>query len=379
MADKGQYLTAVDLGASKVGAVVCAIDGRMLGISASRIPGWPGKNFDPGGISTALHSALTDACGMAGVRPPRRIWVSVSGARLSCQTVKNTVKVAAADHTVTPADLKRAAGAPAIGEFILEKCLTHTSLDGRDFLEDPIGKRGTRLEVSVLFMQLERGQPAELKRLLEMNRLEAYGFVAGDLAGAAVLTPAEKEIGSALFNLGASHTSVMVFARGGLRHYADVPLGGIHVTKDLAVALGLPIERAEELKIGAARAGEIGPSPMRERAITARVCEILEMARRELERAGWYGRLPGGCVLTGGGALMTGLADLAAQVLTGPIRIGLPLFGAGQEITASPVYATLLGLPEMLRQRAGGGQQKRFLPKEVGRWRSKWPPCNSPA
>ena len=242
-------------------------------------------------------------------------------------------------------------------------------------LEDPSGRKGRRLEANVLAVEAEPWRDDELRRAVALAGLECQGFIAGTLAAASVLASAEKEIGTAILDCGAVHTSVVVYARGAPRHLATVSLGGMHITRDLAVATGLPIARAEMLKIETQHAGkETGAiETLAGRVMAARIGEILEKVQAELARAGWAGRIPGGYVLTGGGALLANMRALAERAFSGSVRLGLPSLGQTDGMIAGPAFATLLGLAEAVR---GFGNH---LPKGGGRWSSRSPRRNLPA
>ena len=169
----------------------------------------------------------------------------------------------------------------------------------------------------------------------------------------------------ALLDVGAGTTDVVVLHAGAVRHTAVLPVGGRHVTNDLAAALRTPFADAERLKQqnGAALASKatteanvevagLGGRPshlLSQRAlaevIEPRAEEMLAMARGEVERAGCLGLLTSGVVLTGGGAVLTGMTELAERVFRTPVRLGVPLHLHGLvDVVASPMYATAVGL-----------------------------------
>jgi len=144
-----------------------------------------------------------------------------------------------------------------------------------------------------------------------------------------------------------------------------VPLGGHYVTRDISAGLRVPIEEAERIKIafGKAREKDVAEeitftyTPMGEEAevtesvkllaqiIEPRVVEMFELIRRELNRSNYTGMLPAGAVLSGGGAMLTGLRELGVELLGMPVRIGYPSgVGGLTESVSTPSFSTGVGL-----------------------------------
>jgi len=187
-------------------------------------------------------------------------------------------------------------------------------------------------------------------------------------AAEAVLTEDEKEFGVALVNIGGETTSIAVFQRGAVRYTGVIPVGGNHFTSDIALGLRTPIPEAERIKrqfgcamttliSDAERSAVIevptvnGRQPMTlSRQILcdilqSRAEEIMSHVHQEILRAGFDRQLCSGIVLTGGGAMMDGLLEVAERVINLPIRIGVPEgVGGLTERISSPAYATAVGL-----------------------------------
>jgi cell division protein FtsA len=316
---------------------------------------------------------VAEADAMAGGHHTRRVWLALNGTGISTGTVHGTTGIRAPDQRITGGDLGRAVEAAATFGQPMHRILISTAVDGAQNLEDPIGRTGKRLEAHFLVIEAAREREGELRQALSMAGLEVQGIIAGALAAATVLTPAEREIGGVVLDMGAHHTSAAVYARGGPRHLAVVRYGGIHVTRDLAVAMGLPVAKAERLKLTAAPTGE----GFANKAIAARVKETLELVRMEIAKAGWDGRLPGGYVLTGGGALLPGLPEAAAEILRAPVRLGLPQLGRSMETIAGPAFAVILGLAGEAGRMASS-EDYGHRSKGVGRWRLRFPRDSSP-
>ena len=188
----------------------------------------------------------------------------------------------------------------------------------------------------------------------------------GQLAASdAVLTDDEKELGVALLDVGGGTTDLAIFERGSLWHTAVIPVGGDHFTNDIAVGLRMPIPDAEKLKrrsgcalsgmvedeetIEVASVGGRRPRVMGRRILTdvlqPRAEEIFHLVWDEIRRAGYEKSLNSGIVLTGGGAILEGMPEIAEQIFDLPVRRGVPAgVGGLADHVDSPAFATAVGL-----------------------------------
>jgi cell division protein FtsA len=184
-------------------------------------------------------------------------------------------------------------------------------------------------------------------------------------AAEAVLTPEERELGVALLDVGAGTTDVVVVHAGAVRHTAVLPVGGAHMTNDLAAALRTPFAEAERLKqrhggalvlaasaeqtievpgLGGRPPTRLSPRNLAE-VIEPRAEELLALAKDEIKRAGCSHLLTSGVVLTGGSSVLPGMPELAERVFRTPVRPGAPLHLSGLvDVVASPMYSTAVGL-----------------------------------
>jgi cell division protein FtsA len=190
-------------------------------------------------------------------------------------------------------------------------------------------------------------------------------FVLNSLAsGEAVLEPTEKEMGVIVADIGGGTTDVALFMQGTVWHTRVLPVGGFHVTNDIAIGLRVPYEVAEEVKIryGDGRPGEIDPEVVftvepfggekiqvgrqdLSYVIEARVEEIFHMILQDIKRSGYEGLLPAGIVLTGGASQLRGISDVAQRILGVPARVAKPknLVGLVDSLN-TPAFATSVGL-----------------------------------
>jgi cell division protein FtsA len=175
----------------------------------------------------------------------------------------------------------------------------------------------------------------------------------------------EKELGVALVDIGGGTTDIAILHGGSIRYTSVLPLGGNHITSDIAVGLRTPLKQAEELKIqhGSASScltskdetievtcmGGRQPRKVSKRflcqIIQSRVEEMFNLIHQEITRSGYKELMAPGVVLTGGTSLLEGILEVGEQILDLPVRIGYPnTVGGLSEIVKSPIYATAVGL-----------------------------------
>jgi cell division protein FtsA len=205
---------------------------------------------------------------------------------------------------------------------------------------------------------------------------------------AAVLSERERDAGVAVVDMGAGTTDIAVYHDGSVRHTAVLPIGGNHVTNDIAMGLRTPFGDAERIKqrYGLAKASMVAaeerlevPSAAGKAAgsvsrqilceiIEPRLDEVFQLVRGEIAKSGYAASLAPGAVVTGGSMLLPGAVDMAEQVLEMPARLGIPMHTRGLvDVISSPVYATGVGLVlhAMRRQERGlfGMRDNGFMAK----------------
>ena len=248
-------------------------------------------------------------------------------------------------------------------------------LDDIKNIKDPLGMRGVRLEMNALVVSGSSSHLKNIHRSLDHAGAAATHVVTEPIASAeAVLTLKQKELGTVLVNMGGSTTSVAVYEDGDLLHLAVLPVGASHITNDIAIGLRTSIEIAEAVKLqyGTARARDVAKKEEIDLSlfdseetemvsrhhvaeiIEARLEEILDFVNTELRNIGREGLLPGGAILTGGGALLPGIIEVAKEQLRLPVHIGYPktLGGILDEVD-NPEFSTVIGLV-LYADKAGG-------------------------
>jgi cell division protein FtsA len=210
-------------------------------------------------------------------------------------------------------------------------------------------------------------------------------------AAEASLAEDDKEFGASLVDVGAETTGLIIYQRGAVQHTAVFPLGGSHFTNDIAFGLRTPIPEAEKIKrsfgcassasLSEAMRGEMVEVPAvggrAPRQLSRQIlCDILQPRAEEvlmhvadeIKDSGWSRQLSSGVVLTGGGALLDGMVEIAEQVFDAPVRIGYPerdRFGGLVEDVRSPAWAAAAGLA-LVSHRSQALEQRTVASKRAG-------------
>ncbi|MEP7162763.1 MAG: cell division protein FtsA [Candidatus Moraniibacteriota bacterium] len=388
-----QYCVGLDIGTALVRSVIAQSMGdgeplRVLGVGTAESVGLRrGVVVNADEVAKSVNRALETAERQAGVAA-EDVLVSVSGADIFCQEAIGVVAVGKADGEVTEDDLIRvveetqARTMLSANREILHVVPQHYRLDDQTDIKDPVGMRGVRLELSALVVGTAGHHLKNLGRSLELAGVTPRQFVVEPLASAeAVLLPKQKDLGVVLVNIGGSTTSVAVFEDGDLLHLAVLPVGGGHITNDIAIGLRASIDVAEAVKLqyGHALPDEIGKKEEVDlgefdsqetdavsrrhvaEIIEARIEEIFQYVNNELKSIHREALLPAGAVLTGGGVLLPGVVELAKKHLRLPAQIGYPKpLGGILDQVDSPAFATVVGLLLLSQEERGGGHGSRM-------------------
>jgi len=365
-------LFGLDIGTTKVCAVVGEIRAgqlRIIGYGVESSRGMrKGMIVDVGEASIAIARAVEKAEETSGYALSRAL-VSMAGEHIGSTNSNGAVAISRNGTGVTTEDIERALEAAqavpvAHNREIVHLVPRHFRVD-ETVVQQPVGMHGYRLEVEA---HIVTGASTALRNLgtcADNVGIEAEEFVLNALAsGEAVLEPNEREMDVIVADIGGGTTDLALYRRGSVFHTKVLPVGGYHVTNDIAIGLRVPFEVAERVKLqyGDCRPKEIDSesvftvSPFSgERilvgrqdlatVIEARIEEICQMILQEVELSGYDGLLPAGIVLTGGGAQLRGICDVAQRVLNVPARVGAPRSLVGLvDALRSPAYATSVGL-----------------------------------
>ncbi len=375
MARRERYLVGLDVGTSKVAALV----GEMVDEQHLEVVGLgvaESKGIRRGVIVNleaavdSIKKAIEEAELMAGVEIDSA-YLGVSGPHVKGFNSRGVVAVAGKTREISREDVRRAIDAakavalPA-GREILHVLPQDFVVDEQDGIGDPVGMTGARLEVNV---HIITGAASSVQNIVACVNRAGITVVEAVLehvaASEAVLTPDEKDLGVTLVDIGAGTTDVAIFERGSLWHTGVIAVGGDHFTNDIAVGLRTPVPDAEKIKrrsgcalsavvdddetVEVASVGGRRPRVMARRILAEilqpRAEELFNLVWDDIRRAGYEKSLNSGIVLTGGGAILEGMPEIAEQIFDLPIRRGCPIdLGGLVDHISSPAFATAAGL-----------------------------------
>ncbi len=401
-------IAALDIGSSKVCCFIARVEGnnqlRVVGIGHQPSSGIKGGNIvDMEAAEHALSSAVNAAEQMCGERVEEVI-VGVGGGYPASHTFG--VEVAIGGHEVADRDIRRVLSQVHLPAETSDRELIHTmpigySIDGRGGVRDPRGMYGERLGVDVHLVTAASGSMRNLGICVKRAHLEiADRCVTSFAAGLASLVQDEMDLGVTLIDMGGGTTSIAVFYDGNLIYTDSIPVGGNHVTHDIARGLSTPVADAERMKILYGRSVSkpndeyeiidvplIGeqehtepnhvPRSVLVGIIRPRIEETFELVRGRLEASG-VDKLTGRrIVLTGGASQLDGIAQSAAQILNKQVRNGRPVRVTGlAEATGGPAFSACAGLLTyaLRAQSAGavasapGGEAEASRFSRLGSW-----------
>jgi cell division protein FtsA len=377
-------LAGLDVGTSKVCALIAeaAADGSIGVLGHGVVPCTglrKGVVVNIEATVEAIRMAVAEAEKSSGARMGVAV-VGVAGAHIRGLNSHGIVAVRGGE--VSGRDVERVIDAARAVAIPLDRQVLHTlpqqfAVDDQEGVRDPVGMAGVRLEARIHIVTAAQTYSQNLNKCCERAGVTPGELMFEPLASAdAALFPEERELGVALIDIGGGTTDVIVFLNGAVMHTAVLPIGGNHLTSDVAAGLRTPLSDAERLKIshGVATNLIVGRDEMvqvpgvggREPRIIARrllgeiieprMEEIFAMAQRELIRSGASDSLASGVVLVGGTSLLEGTQELAERMFNLPVRRGLPinLKGLPEELM-KPMYTTAAGL--MLHAGNGRGYQ----------------------
>jgi cell division protein FtsA len=316
-------------------------------------------------VAEAIVQAITEAERISGFHIDRAT-VNINGSHVGGMNSKGVIAISAANREITPEDRMRVEEAATVVQIppnreIVQFFAKNYSLDGQQNIKDPVGMQGIRLEVDAHIVLAATPNLRNLDVALEKAEVIPSHHAVSSLAAAeAVLTRQQKEAGTVLLDIGAGTTNVIIIEDGEVQHVAVLPIGGTHITNDLAIGLKTDLDIAEQVKIQYANLGKSSKTtatvninnathsfPMDDITMIteARVEELLEYVDKELQKIRRSRKLPGGVVLTGGTAKLPGIAEFAKEKLQLPARLGkFQDIGGLVDTVEDSAYATVVGL-----------------------------------
>jgi cell division protein FtsA len=385
---KERHIVALDIGSTKTCALIGELDDdggvKFAALGAAESKGWrKGQIVNLDLAVSSIRRAVEEAESIVSV-PVESALIGVAGTHVRGVNSRGGITIGTRPRDVQRDDVRRAIEAARGVTLPEDREVLHVLpqeffLDAHDNIRDAIGMVGQRLEANVHIVTASGSATQNIVTAVNRAGVRVDDTVLEPLASSeACLTQDERELGACLLDIGGGTTELVAFAGGVVRHTVAIPVGGDHFTNDLAVGLRTPIPEAEKIKrehacvframlaqddpIEIASVGDRPPRTVYARMLAdiaePRAQELLMLVRDELRRAGVESQIPAGLVLTGGGAHLRGLCELAEKIFNLPVRVASPrgLEGMSEEIS-QPEYATAVGLilyGARTRRTAGG-------------------------
>lgn len=375
--ENDKLIVGLDIGTTKI----CAIIGRKNEFGKLEVLGM-GKAVSDGvdrGIVTniektvhAIQKAVEDCSNMADVDIAEVI-VGIAGQHIQSKIMHGSIMRQPTEDEITVEDVQRLSAdmhniVVPPGNSIIHVMPQDYTVDYEGGIKDPVGMAGTRLEADFHIITAQTTAIHNINKCVKRANLESKQLILEPLASSlSVLSDDEKEAGVCLVDIGGGTTDIAIFYENIIRHTAVIPLGGNIITADIKEGCMLMHNQAELLKtrFGKAIAEEANPNeivsipglrnrPPKEISIRnlasiiqARMEEIIEIVQNEIMQSGYYKKLAGGIVLTGGGAQLQCISQLFEYMTGLDTRIGFPNEHLGKSViedVKSPMYATSVGL-----------------------------------
>ena len=373
---RNSVIAALDIGSAKIACLIAETDREtgpvVKGIGQHASHGMRnGEVVDIEALSVAVGKTIEAAENMAGLQVDK-VWVSVSGGTQLSVLRRHETEVASGE--VSARDIARVHRldldvVEAEGRVVLHRLPVQYILDGVKGIRDPLNMRGRKLGADMAVITASEGTISNLRTVVERNHLTVERFASSTyVAGLSSLVEDEKDLGATVIEMGAGVTGLSIFMEGHLIYVDAIPVGGHHVTSDIARGLSTPLEEAERIKslhgsvlsamgdtdqhitlpmIGedahdAAQQVELG---LLGEIIRPRIEEIFELLLRRLEESGFAAAAGQRIMLAGGAAQLPGMVEYVSTVFGKAVRIGKPLGIVGlADATRGPAFSAATGL-----------------------------------
>ena len=405
---KNEIIAGVDIGTTKVATTVAEVNhhGQIEILGAASVPSAGLKkgivvNMDA--TVAGIRASIERAASVAGAEIGSVV-INVTGEHISSLNSRAIVSIKREDREITQDDVGRVLDESKRIVLPPEREIIHAiprgfSIDGQDGIRDPVGMNGSRLEVETHIVTGASSFLQNLTKCVQRAGREIEDRVHQPIAtGMAVVLQAEKDMGVVLIDIGGGTTDVAIFIGGEISYSALVPVGGNHISQDIATLLPTSPEEAERVKIkygcammslandeetfdvtrlGTSESATLPRKEVLAQIIEPRCEEIFSMIKQHIYKSGFAEMLPAGVVITGGGALMPGMLDVAERVLEMRVRLGKAMdVGGLAEQVSNPGFATSVGLV-IYEARTRAAEQEESGPKSlmkslVGRIRDKF-------
>ena len=372
MQGQENIVVGLDIGTTKICAVVGDVSGNEINIIG--IGTHPSIGLRKGVVVNieatveSIKKAVEEAELMAGCEISS-VYAGIAGGHITGFNSRGIVAIKGSE--ITQQDVDRVIDAARAVAIPMDREVIHVIpqefiVDDETGIQNPIGMAGVRLEAKIHIVTGAVTSAHNIIKCANRSGLDVCDIVLESLASSeAVLTDEEKELGTALVDLGGGTSDLAIFSNDNIKHTFVLSIGGNNLTNDLAIGLRSPITEAEKIKkkygtcisrniIGEETIEVPGmggrnprklPKQILGEILEPRVEEIFTLTKREIYRAGMENIISSGIVITGGSALLDGIAELAESIFNLPTRMGKPRGISGLvDVVNNPMYATGVGL-----------------------------------
>ena len=365
-------IVGLDVGTTKICAVVGEVEGSKINIIG--IGTHPSIGLRKGVVvnieSTveSIQKAVEEAELMAGCEISS-VYAGIAGGHITGFNSRGIVAIKGPE--VTKNDVERVIDAARAVAIPMDREVIHVIpqefiIDDQGGIQNPVGMSGVRLEAKIHIVTGAVTSAHNIVKCANRSGLDVCDIVLEPLAsGEAVLTDEEKDVGTALLDLGGGTSDLAIFFGKNIKHTFVLSLGGNNLTNDISIGLRASQVEAEKIKIkyGTCLARDISneetievpglggrkprklPRQVLGEILEPRIEEIFTLIKREIFRAGMENIITSGIVLTGGSSLLHGITDIAESIFDVPSRLGTPSGISGLiDVVNNPMYATGVGL-----------------------------------
>ena len=372
MQGRGNIIVGLDIGTTKISSVVGEVGGgeiNIIGIGTHPSIGLrKGVVVNIESTVDSIKKAVEEAELMAGCEISS-VYAGIAGGHITGFNSRGIVAIKGSE--ITDNDVERVIDAARAVAIPMDREVIHVLpqeyiVDDQTGIQNPVGMAGVRLEAKIHIVTGAVTSAHNIVKCCNRSGLDVCDIVLESLAsGEAVLSDEEKELGTALIDLGGGTTDLAVFAGKNIKHTFVLALGGNNLTNDIAIGLRAPHVDAEKIKtrfgtclphsvnaedmievpgMGGREARKL-PRQILGEILEPRMEEIFTLIKREIYRAGMETSIPSGLVLTGGTSLLEGTTEIAESVFNLQTRLGKPQGITGLvDVVNNPMYATGVGL-----------------------------------
>ena len=357
-------ITGIDIGTYHVKVVIAQAGDNTRGSGERALPQIIGTGYaeskglrhgyitNPRDVVASVRAAIEDAEEKSQTKV-KRAFVSIGGIGLGSIISTSSTIISRADSEITLLDIKKVQEqcekdiptAASVNRKILHSIPLQYKIDGKVVLGNPEGMKASKLEIRMLFITCLEHHLNDIIQVVEEAGVQVQDVMAAPIAASLVtLTKTQKIAGCILANIGAETVSIAVFENNAPVSLEVFPIGSTDITNDIALGLKVPLEEAEQIKIGAIT-GNSYPRKKLEEIIEARLSDIFELIEAHLKKVGRSGLLPAGIIVTGGGAGLSSIEDMAKIALRLPSRVGtIHVGGSDKQSFRDATWAVAYGL-----------------------------------